>query len=218
MSSKKKIVTIVITTAALSISTVGVATAAGVKAQRVAITKSAARISGPDKSVEGKSHAGDLAAMLNGLVIKGTITQLQADAINKALADKSAAHEANRAAHDATKDANRAAHDALISSTIGLDAATIKLRLKAGETLGAIAGDKKDALIAALVAFHTKNIDAAVTAGKISAAQATTAKASLIARITQAVNSTKPAGGPMGHMGGHMGHKDGAPLIPQPTT
>jgi hypothetical protein len=45
---------------------------------------------------------------------------------------------------------------ALVATTIGIDAATIKTRLAAGESLAAIAGVKKDALIAALVAFKTK--------------------------------------------------------------
>ncbi len=198
MSSKKNIITIVVTTAALSISSVAVVNAAGVKGQRVAITKSAARISAPDKFVDRKTLGGNLTSLLAGLVTKGTITQLQADAINKALADVRATGDANRAAHEATKNANRAAHEALVSSTIGLDAATIKTRLQAGESLGAIAGAKKDALIAALVAFRTKNIDAAVTAGKITAAQATTAKTSLVAQVTETVNSTHPAGKQMG--------------------
>jgi len=117
--------------------------------------------------------------------------------------------DANHATHEAAKDANHAAHEALISSTIGLDAAAIKTRLKAGESLGAIAGDKKDALIAALVAFSTTKIDAAVTAGKITAAQATTAKASSVVHVTQAVNSTRTAHGFQGHKGKQMGNNGG---------
>jgi len=163
MSSKKQIITIVITTAALSISSVGFASVAGAKAQRVAFTKSMAH----------------------------------------------AAKDANHAAHKAAWDANHAAHEALISSTIGLDAAAIKTRLKAGESLGAIAGDKKDALIEALVAFSTTKIDAAVTAGKITAAQATTVKASLVVHVTQAVNSTRTAHGFQGHKGKQMGNNGG---------
>jgi hypothetical protein len=93
----------------------------------------------------------------------------------------------------------------LISSTIGVDAATIQKRLAAGETLGAIAGAKKDALIAALVADETKNIDAAVTAGKLTAAQATTLKSNLTQHVTDEVNSTRPVG-PMGGGIGGRGH------------
>jgi hypothetical protein len=97
-------------------------------------------------------------------------------------------------------DAHRAAVEALVASTLGIDAATIKSRLAAGETLGVIAGAKKDALITALVALETKEIDARVTAGTMTAAQATAKKTDLAAHITQMVNSVR---------GPEMGPKDG---------
>ena len=99
--------------------------------------------------------------------------------------------------------------EAIITSTLGIDAATLKSRLAAGESLATIAGAKKDALIAALVADETKQIDAAVTAGKLTAAQATTIKADLTAHVTAEVNGTGgPMGGKMGGKGGrgHGGH------------
>jgi hypothetical protein len=115
--------------------------------------------------------------------------------------------------------AERAAMEALVAKTIGVDTAVIKTRLAAGESLGAIAGAKKDALIAVLVAEKTKHIDAAVTAGKLNAAQATTMKAGLVAHVTTEVNSVGgPKGGPgmggkggpeMGKDKGHKGHKGG---------
>ena len=124
-----------------------------------------------------------------------------------------AAHDAKRAAHDA----ERAAFEALVAKTIGVDAAVIKTRLAAGETLGAIAGAKKADLIALIVAEHSKRIDAGVTAGKLTAAQATAMKADLVAHVTADVDSVRgPKGGP--GMGGHKdgkggpgmgGHKDG---------
>ena len=116
----------------------------------------------------------------------------------------------------AARGEERAALDALVAKTIGLDAAVIKTRLAAGETLGAIAGTKKAELIAVLVADHTKRIDAHVTAGKLTAAQATTMKAGLVAHVTAEVDSVRgPKGGPgMGGKGGpgmgdHKGHKGG---------
>jgi hypothetical protein len=126
-------------------------------------------------------------------------------------------------------DANRAAMEALVSATIGVDSATVKSRLKAGESLAQIAGAKKDALIAVLVADKTKRIDAAVTAGKITAAQATEKKANLVAHVTEEINEV----GGKGHKGGkdgrgghgrdHRGPKGGgmggatAPTLPTPT-
>jgi hypothetical protein len=53
--------------------------------------------------------------------------------------------------------------------------------LHAGETLAAIAGSKKDALDCKhLLPTRLKRIDAAVTAGKLTADQATKLKANLL--------------------------------------
>jgi hypothetical protein len=217
MSTKRKIATIVITTVALTAGSVGVSTAS-TKSTRISISNPGAN------SVKGPRGI-DLAATLSALVTKGTITQAQADAIT-------AAADAARAAVQALKPAKlekptKAEKDArlvLISTTIGVDTATIKSRLAAGETLATIAGAKKDVLIAALVATETSRIDAAVTAGKISAAQATILKGRLLAHITEDVNEVRPAhskgereGGKHGR--GHGGEDDDerAPRMPAPT-
>jgi polyhydroxyalkanoate synthesis regulator phasin len=175
---------------------------------------------------KGGGHAADLAAVLSALVAKGTITQAQADAITAAA---TAAETAKRAAHDAdhaARNADRVALEALISKTIGVDTATIRTRLAAGESLGAIAGAKKAELIAALVADATKRIDAAVTAGKLTAAQATTLKAGLTAHVTAEVDRVGGKRGPgmggpgkggkggRGHDGPRMDGKAKAPKIP----
>ena len=221
MSSKKKIAAIVITTVALTAGSVGVASAS---------TKSkttATRVSIANPGTRGL----DLSATLAALVAKGTITQSQADAIIAAADAARAAAEAAKPAMPAkpTK-ADNDARLALISTTIGIDTATVKSRLAAGETLAAIAGAKKDALITALVADETKRIDAAVTAGKLTVIQATTLKAGLVVAVTTAVNSAHLMGpkGPKGGMddrGGKGGHGHGskggpmgaAPKIPAAT-
>ena len=113
------------------------------------------------------------------------------------------------AADIAAHEAERAALEALVAKTIGLDAAVIKTRLAAGETLGAIAGSKKAALIDVLVAEETKRIDAAVTAGKLTAAQATTLKAGLVAHVTAEVDSVRGPKGGAGFDGPGKGHKGG---------
>lgn len=205
MSSNKKIVAVVLTTVALSIGTVGVATASNSSGKLVLLKQSSTRIS---VNAFGNSMArqkmdqreAELRTVLAGLVTKGTITQTQADAIIAALtAAKEAMHDSNNTAMGA----QRAAHEALIATTIGIDIATIKSRLVAGETLGAIAGAKKPALITALVAEATKTIDAAVTAGKLTTEQATTLKANLTVRITAQVDSVR------GTMGAFKGKKMG---------
>jgi hypothetical protein len=157
-------------------------------------------------------HAADLAATLSALVAKGTISQAQADAITAAA---TAAQTAKRTAQDAMHAAKNAAHvalEALISKTIGVDSATIRTRLAAGESLGVIAGAKKAELIALLVADKTKRIDADVTAGKLTAEQATARKAGLTAHVTAEVDSVGGKRGPgMGHKEGKGGRGHGGP-------
>lgn len=193
MSSKKKIAAVVLTTVALSIGSVGVASASQTK------SKSAS--------------------------VRTTITKTSVNAIGNPMAGQMMggreAHEANRVADQGTRSAERAAHEALIATTIGIDAATIKSRLAAGETLGAIAGTKKAALITVLVDEASKKIDAAVAAGRMTAAQATTLKAGLTAHITAEIDSVRGAMGPgkggpgMGGRGhGDMGGNRGMGMKP----
>jgi len=228
MSSTKKVIAVAITTVALTVGSVGIGQAASKsKVVSTKITRTSSNgIANPMAKSGG--HAADLAATLSALVAKGTITQAQADAITAAA---NAAETAKRAFKDAfqeAKQADRLALDALISKTIGVDSATIRTRLAAGETLGAIAGAKKAELIAVLVADKTKRIDAAVTAGKLTAEQATKLKAGLTAHITAEVDSVGGKRGPkLGHKAGKGGRGHGgpgksgmgaAPTIPAPTT
>jgi len=128
-----------------------------------------------------------MSSMLSGLVSNGTITQSQADAIIKAAEDM-------RAASKSIKDANRTALDSVITSTLGISLDTLTSRLKAGETLSSIAGDKKSTLTTALAAEINKQIDAALAAGKITADQATAQKAKSVERVTNMVNNVKGFG------------------------
>ena len=140
---------------------------------------------GPRGAVDG------VAAVLAELVKAGTITQAQSDAISKALVNAPAAAKA-------AAEAQKAAHEKLIADTTGVAWADIQTRLQAGETLGAIAGAKKDALIAALVKEATDRIDAAVAAGRVTAEQATQQKTGLAERITADVSSVHMPPKPMG--------------------
>ncbi len=231
MSSKKSVIAIAVTTVALTVGSIGISQAASkTKVVSTKVTRTSSNgIANPMAKSGG--HAADLAATLSALVAKGTITQSQADAITAAATAAETAKRALMDAAHAAKDANRAATEALISKTIGVDTATIRTRLAAGESLGAIAGAKKAELISVLVAEETKRIDAAVTAGTITAAQATTLKAGLTAHVTAEVDQVGgkrgPAMGGKGHGGkGHGGRGHGgpgkggmgaAPTIPAPT-
>jgi polyhydroxyalkanoate synthesis regulator phasin len=222
--TKKKVIAVIVTTLALTAGSIGVAGAASKASQKVSVTKSSTKVAGQ----VGVGPEQALATILKDLVSKGTLTQAQADALTAAVTAAKAAHDADRpmGGKGGPLDADRAAMEALVSTTIGVDSATIKSRLQAGESLAQIAGAKKDALIAALVANETKRIDAAVTAGKLTAAQATEMKANLVAHVTEEVNEVGgkgPKGGRGGHghdhrgpMGGGMGGAT-APKLPTPT-
>jgi len=169
-----------------------------------------------------------VSTVLSQLVTKGTITQAQADAITAALTAAAPTPNASGKpniggpmgggrGHDGMGDfgalgLNSAARQAIITSTLGITAADLKTAHQAGKSLASIAGSKTDALITALVNYDSTQIDAAVTAGKLTAAQATTMKANLKTRVTNEVNATF-----MGRGDGDHG-MGGAPKIPAPTT
>lgn len=214
--TKKKVIAVVVTTLALTAGSIGVAGAASKASQRVTVTKSSTKVAGQ----VGVAPEQALATILKDLVSKGTLTQAQADAVTAAAVAAKAAHDAlhQMGGKGGPLGADRAAIETLVSTTIGVDTATIKSRLQAGESLAQIAGTKKDALIAALVADETKRIDAAVTAGKLTAAQATELKTNLVAHVTEEVNAVGGKGpfgkGPRGGKGGHGGrggHGHGGP-------
>lgn len=144
-----------------------------------------------------------VATVLVGLVANGTLTQAQADAFTAALTAAAPVKQAKP-----VFDKNRAAMEAVITSTLGITAADLQAARVAGKSLATLAGDKKVALITALVNFKTTEIDTAVTAGKLTAAQATTMKAGLSARVTAMVESVPgPKIGGMGKEGMGKGKK-----------
>lgn len=207
--SKKKVLAVVITTLALTAGSIGVAGAASKSSQRVSVTKVSGQM--------GIASQQAMETLLKDLVAKGTITQAQADSIAAAIASAKAAVKEDRKLGDKFREfkADRVEKQNLISGIIGLDTATIQSRLKAGESLAQIAGAKKDALIAALVADHTKRIDAAVTAGTLTAEQATKMKSKVVEHVTAKVNAV---GGKHGFGKGGHGHRGGAkaPTLPAP--
>jgi DNA-binding phage protein len=90
---------------------------------------------------------------------------------------------------------------AAAAAYIGTTEADLRAKEQAGQTLAQIAvaaGKTRDGLIAAMVADGNAKIDAALAAGTITAAQATTQKANLTAHVTAEVDETRPAGGPGG--------------------
>lgn len=160
-----------------------------------------------------KGVPSQVATVLSGLVTKGTLTQAQADAITAALTAAAPVKPLNPIGKMGGE--NKAAEVTVITSTLGITEADLQAARAAGKSLATLAGDKKAALITALVNFQTTEIDAAVTAGKLTAAQATTAKAGLTARVTAKVESV-PTMGKGKKM--HGPDDDDAPTIAPKTT
>jgi hypothetical protein len=98
---------------------------------------------------------------------------------------------------DVTGDIDEAA-----AAYLGTTEADLEAKLRAGQTLAQVAnattGKNRDGLVNALVADATAKIDAAQTAGRITADQATQLKANLSARIAQLVDTTGPVPGRRG--------------------
>ena len=141
-----------------------------------------------------------LSNVLNGLVAKGTITASQVDAIQKALKD-------SKTSMKSEVKALRTAYVKVLTDTLGISESDLTSRLKAGESLAVIAGSKKDALIAAIVTFQTKNIDDALATGKITSEQAAKLKAKLQERVTKEIERAKGLGmGMRPDFKGGMGH------------
>lgn len=158
-----KKLTAVAIAAALSIGTIASATTAQADRGRV------------------KGVPSQVATVISGLVSKGTLTQAQADALTAALTAAAPVRPSIPKDH--------AAKVAVITSTLGITEADLRAAHVAGKSLATLAGDKKAALITALVNFKSSQIDAAVTAGILTAAQATTAKANLTSRVTARVEA-----------------------------
>lgn len=80
---------------------------------------------------------------------------------------------------------------------LGITADALKTDLQSGKTLAQVAdatsGKSAAGLVQALVAAEKSELDAAVTAGKLTAAQEQTLLANVQQRVTDLVNGTRPS-------------------------
>ena len=209
---------------ALTVGTVGVADAASSHSSKISnasvATKNVAATTSPTNPI---------ATVLAALVANGTITQTQSTAIMTALTAAKAAMPRPSIAGGPDGDSDgpgfgghgprglSTADQATILSTLGITAADLTAAKAAGKSLATLAGSKTQALINALVAQKTTEINAKVTAKTLTQAQATTLIAGLTAKVTEMVNATPGQGadGPgRGH--GHGGPGAGAGFAPAP--
>jgi hypothetical protein len=154
--------------------------------------------------------ANPIASVLSGLVTKGTITQAQSDAIVAALDVARAAQPAPSINGGPGFGGHRGAgfekNQSVILSTLGITATDLQTARTAGKSLATLAGAAKtQALIDALVAAETADINSSVTAGRLTQAQATQLISGLVAHVTAEVNQAP---------GAHFAARHGAPLAP----
>lgn len=164
-------------------------------------------------------------AALAKLVKDGTITQAQSDAVAKALQDahvgrggKDGGHMGGRGGFGQFKTIVDTAAKAL-----GITSDDLMKQVAGGTTVAKIAESKNvplDTVVQAVVKEASTQIDAAVTAGKLTQAQADTAKAGLTKTVTDFANGTTPfpMGGKHGGFGPGGNDNDADDAATAPTT
>jgi hypothetical protein len=153
---------------------------------------------------------------LKPLVDAGTITQAQADAVKDAL---SKAKPAFPGGHKGGPFGGPFAKDpAKIAAALGITEADLKAGLVAGKTLADLAtenGKDPAAIVQVIIDDLNARADAAVTAGRLTQAQADQFKADAKTHAEAIVNGTAPLGGGRRHPGGFRDHDDfGPPPVP----
>jgi len=162
-----------------------------------------------------------IAKILAPLVSNGVINQAQADAVVRAIESARPQRPAGVPFGPGGPGAFgfRGAGPTDASAYLGLTADQVRAQLQAGKSLGevadATAGKSRAGLIDTLTKAGNARIDQAVTAGKLTAEQAASAKAKVTAGVTQLVDRKGMAGpaGPRGNAGpfGHRGPRPSGP-------
>jgi hypothetical protein len=175
-------------------------------------------------ATSGKSTDGLIAALvaaekteIAAKVTAGAITQAQADAVIPTLTAHFTAFVNGTGGpggfgpggHGPGGGAGHSDEFDAAASYLGLTAADLLTKVQAGQTLaqiaGATSGKTVAGLVAALVTAEKTELDAAVTAGRITQAQEDAILPTLTATFTAFVNGTGGPHGPGGPGGGHFG-------------
>lgn len=146
-----------------------------------------------------------MADQIEAQVTAGTLTKAEATAIEARLAQSDAPLFAlgggpgDRDGHGRGGPGGPVSFDAA-ASYIGISASALRTQLEAGKSLAAIAtanGKTADGLAVALTTAAKSDLDAAVTAGRMTQAQADKILAALPARLNEEINEVH-TGGPGG--------------------
>lgn len=148
----------------------------------------------PDPSVK-------LRESLQTLVDDGTISADQADAVTTHLASLRSEMEGpmggGMGRHGGERRADGGPHPQVLAELLGLEVAEIRTAFEAGSTVAELAeanGVDVQTVIAGLVHAGNLRIDEAVADGRLTEEQAASKRAELLARISEAVNTVRPAG------------------------
>ena len=141
---------------------------------------------------------------LKGLVTDGTLTQAQADKVATTLAEsmpRGGHGGRGPGGHGPGGHGLRGAGLEAAATAIGITVPELHAQLHAGKTLAQVAaaeGVSKATLVDALVKAAEAKLAEAVTAGRLTQAEADAKKATLEARITEQVDRVHPGRGPRG--------------------
>lgn len=161
-----------------------------------------------------------IAKILAPLVTNGVINQAQADAVVKAIESARPQRPAGTPFGPFGPGGPgafgfRGVGPTDASAYLGLTADQMRTQLQAGKSLGEIAdataGKSRAGLVDTLTKAGNARIDQAVTAGKLTAEQAATAKAKVTASVTQLVDH-KGTAGPKGMAGPADPRGNGGPF------
>jgi len=166
-------------------------------------------VSTPSDETAAPTPGTRLRDALQPLVDDGTITAAQADAVVAQLKESLPEH-GGRIGHGGHRGGGVFGHvlgeaSDVVTGVLGIDADTLRTELQDGKSLADIAtenGVDPQAVVDALVAEATTQIDQAVTAGRIDADQADELKADLESHLSDLVNGALP------DFGDFPGHHD----------
>lgn len=168
-----------------------------------------AAVGAPTAAATAAAPADRIKEALSGLVSDKTLTQAQADKVASTLeaAGVGKGGPGGPGGHGGFGGFGRGADLSTAATALGLSEDDLRTALQSGKTLAQIATAQKvsvDTLIAALVKAEKAEVAKAVTDGKLTQAQADERLKDVTKRVTDRVNSTRPAR-PEGGRGGHGG-------------
>jgi len=176
-----------------------------------------AAVGAPTAAATANAPADRIKEALSGLVADKTLTQAQADKVASTL-EAAGVGKGGPGGPGGHGGFGRGADLSTAATALGLSEADLRTALESGKTLAQVAAAQKvsvDTLVTALAKAEQARIAKEVTDGKLTQDKADEWLKDLKTRITDRVNSTRPAR-PEGGKGGRGGRPDssGAPTDP----